>query len=157
MDKLGALNMFVATAEHGSFSRAAEQLGKTPSALTKAVSHLEAELGARLFERSTRRTVLTEAGRVYLETARQVLQRLHEVGEEIGQRRAWRAGALSGELAQDTVRLVEQDQGHSRRDRRCDRNRPSGLRQPAMRRADLRRVRSCWRMKSSIGIGWPNR
>lgn len=85
MDKLGALNMFVATAECGSFSRAAEQLGKTPSALTKAVSHLEAELGARLFERSTRRTVLTEAGRVYLETARQVLQRLHEVGEEIGQ------------------------------------------------------------------------
>lgn len=85
MDKLGALNMFVATAEYGSFSRAAEQLGKTPSALTKAVSHLEAELGARLFERSTRRTVLTEAGRVYLETARQVLQRLHEVGEEIGQ------------------------------------------------------------------------
>lgn len=85
MDKLSALGMFVATAEHGSFSRAAEQLGKTPSALTKAVSHLEAELGSRLFERSTRRTVLTEAGRLYLETARQVLQRLHEVGEEIGQ------------------------------------------------------------------------
>jgi DNA-binding transcriptional LysR family regulator len=85
MDKLGAINMFVVTAEQGSFSRAAEQLGKTPSALTKAVSHLEAELGVRLFERSTRRTVLTEAGRVYLETARQVLQRLHEVGEEVGQ------------------------------------------------------------------------
>ncbi|MBS7661288.1 LysR family transcriptional regulator [Pseudomonas lalucatii] len=85
MDKLGALRMFVATAEHGSFSRAAEQLGKTPSALTKAVSHLEAELGARLFERSTRRTALTEAGRLYLETARLVLQRLHDAGEEIGQ------------------------------------------------------------------------
>ncbi|AYF87589.1 MULTISPECIES: LysR family transcriptional regulator [unclassified Pseudomonas] len=85
MDKFGAITMFVATAEFGSFSRAAEQLGKTPSALTKAVSHLEEELGVRLFERSTRRTVLTEAGRVYLETARQVLQRLHEVGEEVGQ------------------------------------------------------------------------
>ncbi|MDH4554845.1 LysR family transcriptional regulator [Pseudomonas sp. BN417] len=85
MDKLGAITMFVVTAEQGSFSRAAERLGKTPSALTKAVSHLEAELGVRLFERSTRRTVLTEAGRLYLETARQVLQRLHEVGEEIGQ------------------------------------------------------------------------
>ena len=76
MDKLGAISMFVATADHGSFSRAAEQLGKTPSALTKAVSHLEDDLGVLLFERSTRRTVLTEAGRVYLETARQVLQRL---------------------------------------------------------------------------------
>lgn len=85
MDKLAAISMFVATAEHGSFSRAAEQLGKTPSALTKAVSHLEADLCVRLFERSTRRTVLTETGRVYLETARQVLRRLHEVGEEIGQ------------------------------------------------------------------------
>lgn len=85
MDKLSALSMFVATAEHGSFSRAAEQLGKTPSALTKAVSHLEAELGAQLFERSTRRTALTEAGRLYLDTARQVLQRLHDAGEEIGQ------------------------------------------------------------------------
>ena len=85
MDKLSALSMFVATAEHGSFSRAAEQLGKPPSALTKAVSHLEAELGAQLFERSTRRTALTEAGRLYLDTARQVLQRLHDAGEEIGQ------------------------------------------------------------------------
>ncbi|MBC9250211.1 LysR family transcriptional regulator [Pseudomonas alcaligenes] len=94
MDKLSALNMFVATAEHGSFSRAAEQLGKTPSALTKAVSHLEAELGARLFERSTRRTVLTEAGQLYLETARQVLQRLREVGEEIGQLQHGLQGSL---------------------------------------------------------------
>ena len=85
MDKLGALKMFVVTAQLGSFSRAAEQLGKTPSALTKAVNHLEAELGARLFERSTRRILLTESGRLYLETARQVLQRLEEAGEEIEQ------------------------------------------------------------------------
>ncbi|MBD9424206.1 LysR family transcriptional regulator [Pseudomonas sp. PDM15] len=85
MDKLGALSMFVAAAEQGSFSRAAELLGKTPSALTKAVGHLERELGALLFERSTRRIVLTEVGRLYLDTARQVLQRLHEAGEEIDQ------------------------------------------------------------------------
>jgi len=85
MDKFSALGMFVATAEQGSFSRAAELLGKTPSALTKAVGHLERELGALLFERSTRRIVLTEAGRLYLDTARQVLQRLHEAGEEIDQ------------------------------------------------------------------------
>lgn len=38
MDKLNALAMFVATAETGSFSRGAERLGKTPSALTKAVA-----------------------------------------------------------------------------------------------------------------------
>ena len=39
MDKMTALTIFVAAAEHGSFSRAAEQLGKTPSAITKAVAH----------------------------------------------------------------------------------------------------------------------
>ncbi|WP_271411598.1 LysR family transcriptional regulator [Pseudomonas sp. Q1-7] len=94
MDKLGAISMFVATAEHGSFSRAAEQLGRTPSALTKAVTHLEDELGVRLFERSTRRTVLTEAGRLYLETARLVLQRLHEAGEEVSQLQHGLQGSL---------------------------------------------------------------
>lgn len=41
MDTLGAISMFVATADQGSFSRAAEMLGKTPSALTKSVSMLE--------------------------------------------------------------------------------------------------------------------
>ncbi len=94
MDKLGALKMFVVTAQLGSFSRAAEQLGKTPSALTKAVNHLESELGARLFERSTRRILLTEIGRVYLETARLVLQRLDEASEEIEQLQHGLRGSL---------------------------------------------------------------
>ncbi|MDE3739753.1 LysR family transcriptional regulator [Pseudomonas resinovorans] len=85
MDKLSALTMFVATAEHGSFSRAAEQLGKTPSALTKAVGHLESELGIRLFERTTRRMALTEAGHIYLEGARQALMQLQLAGEEVDQ------------------------------------------------------------------------
>lgn len=85
MDKLSALTMFVATAEHGSFSRAAEQQGKTPSALTKAVGHLEAELGVRLFERTTRRMALTEAGHIYLEGARQALMQLQLAGEEVDQ------------------------------------------------------------------------
>ncbi|MFC4864959.1 LysR family transcriptional regulator [Pseudomonas sp. MAHUQ-62] len=85
MDKLSALNMFVATAEYGSFSRAAEQIGKTPSALTKAVGHLESELGVRLFERTTRRMALTEAGHIYLEGARQALMQLQLAGEEVDQ------------------------------------------------------------------------
>lgn len=80
MDKLNALAMFVATAETGSFSRGAERLGKTPSALTKAVAHLEAELGARLFERTTRSLALTEAGQIYLEAARQSLETLRTAG-----------------------------------------------------------------------------
>ncbi len=94
MDKLSALTMFVATADHGSFSRAAERLGKTPSALTKAVAHLEGELGARLFERSTRRMALTEAGHIYLEGARQALQNLREAADEIDQLQSELRGSL---------------------------------------------------------------
>jgi DNA-binding transcriptional LysR family regulator len=85
MDKLSALVMFVTTAEHGNFSRAADQLGKTPSALTKAVAQLEAELGVRLFERTTRRMALTEAGHIYLEGARQALMQLQLASEGVEQ------------------------------------------------------------------------
>ena len=85
MDKMTALTMFVATADHGGFSRAAEQLGKTPSAVTKGVAQLEAELGARLFERTTRRMALTEAGQIYLEGARQALLHLQAAGAEVEQ------------------------------------------------------------------------
>ncbi|WP_207885240.1 LysR substrate-binding domain-containing protein [Pseudomonas sp. 30_B] len=85
MDKFSSLEMFVASAETGSFSRAAERLGKTPSAVTKAIGLLESELGARLFERTTRSMSLTEAGQLYLEGAREVLERMRETTEEIAQ------------------------------------------------------------------------
>lgn len=85
MDKFSSLTMFVASAETGSFSRAAERLGKTPSAVTKAIGLLESELGARLFERTTRSMSLTEAGQLYLDGAREVLERMRETTEEIAQ------------------------------------------------------------------------
>ncbi|UVM20031.1 LysR family transcriptional regulator [Pseudomonas wadenswilerensis] len=85
MDKMTALTMFVAAADHGSFSRAAEHLGKTPSAITKAIAQLESELGTLLFERTTRRMALTEAGQIYLEGARQALMQLQLAGEEVDQ------------------------------------------------------------------------
>lgn len=85
MDKFNSLEMFVASAETGSFSRAAERLGKTPSAVTKAIGVLESELGARLFERTTRSMSLTEAGQLYLDSAREVLERMRETTEEIAQ------------------------------------------------------------------------
>ncbi|MDF3935582.1 LysR family transcriptional regulator [Pseudomonas citronellolis] len=85
MDKMTALTMFVASADHGGFSRAAEHLGKTPSAVTKGVAQLEEELGARLFERTTRRMALTEAGQIYLEGARQALLHLQAAGAEVEQ------------------------------------------------------------------------
>ena len=94
MDQLGAITMFVATADQGSFTRAASHLGKTTSALTRAVTHLETELGTRLFERSTRRIALTEAGQIYLASARQVLIQLQQAREDLDQLQQEMCGSL---------------------------------------------------------------
>lgn len=94
MDQLGAITMFVATADQGSFTRAAAYLGKTTSALTRAVTHLETELGTRLFERSTRRIALTEAGQIYLASTRQVLVQLQQAREDIDQLQQEMCGIL---------------------------------------------------------------
>jgi DNA-binding transcriptional LysR family regulator len=62
MESLANLESFVRSAEGGSFSTAARQLGLTPAAVSRNVAMLERNLGVRLFQRSTRRLTLTEAG-----------------------------------------------------------------------------------------------
>jgi DNA-binding transcriptional LysR family regulator len=59
---LSHLESFVRSADTGSFSAAARQLGLTPAAVSKNVARLEASLGLRLFQRSTRKLTLTEGG-----------------------------------------------------------------------------------------------
>jgi len=71
MAHLQHLVSFVQTAEHGSFSAAARVLGLTPAGVSKNVASLEADLGTRLFQRSTRRLTLTEDGERFL-------QRVHD-------------------------------------------------------------------------------
>jgi DNA-binding transcriptional LysR family regulator len=66
MEPLSRLESFVQSAEAGSFSAAARRLGLTPAAVSKNVARLEASLGVRLFQRSTRRLTLTETGEVLL-------------------------------------------------------------------------------------------
>ena len=71
MDSLRGLYVFAHVAETLSFSRAAERLAITKSAVSKQVAQLEAELGVQLIVRTTRKLVLTEAGdRVYASAAR---------------------------------------------------------------------------------------
>jgi DNA-binding transcriptional LysR family regulator len=67
MAHLQHLVSFVHTAEHGSFSAAARILGLTPAGVSKNVARLEADLGVRLFQRSTRRLALTEGGERFLQ------------------------------------------------------------------------------------------
>ena len=59
------LEAFLRSAEHGSFSEAARRLALTPAAVSRNVAVLERNLGVRLFNRSTRRLVLTEAGEAF--------------------------------------------------------------------------------------------
>jgi DNA-binding transcriptional LysR family regulator len=68
-----SLQAFLAVADSSSFSRAAEQLHLTQPAVSKRIAVLEEQVDARLFDRIGRRVTLTEAGRVLLPRARQIL------------------------------------------------------------------------------------
>jgi DNA-binding transcriptional LysR family regulator len=70
METLASLESFVRSAESGSFSAAARRLGMTPAGVSKNVAGLEARLGVRLFQRSTRKLTLTEAGERFLADVR---------------------------------------------------------------------------------------
>src|SRR5688572_24498267 len=88
---LTLIRTFVAVAEARSFTSAAKKLGVPTSSTSRGVTRLEDALGTKLFERSTRKTVLSAAGRVYFEHARQALMALEEgetrVSELVGQPR----------------------------------------------------------------------
>lgn len=75
---LGALQAFEATARLGSFSRAAEELSLTHSAIFRQVSGLEERLGVQLFTRIRRRIALTEAGAQYAARVRHHLEQLEK-------------------------------------------------------------------------------
>ncbi len=66
------MQLFVRVVEEGSFSAAARFLGITPSSVSRQVSQLERELGARLFHRTTRKQSLTEPGEIYFQHANRI-------------------------------------------------------------------------------------
>ncbi|MGY1446670.1 LysR substrate-binding domain-containing protein [Pseudomonas chlororaphis] len=66
METFSSIECFVRSAEVGSFAEAARRLSLTPAAVGKSVAKLEARLGVRLFQRSTRSLTLTEAGKLFL-------------------------------------------------------------------------------------------
>jgi DNA-binding transcriptional LysR family regulator len=85
MDRLRALEAFVRVAEFRSFSEAGRRLRSSKSGISRQVSALEAELGARLFQRTTRSLTLTEVGRGYFERASRILADLEEADLSVSQ------------------------------------------------------------------------
>ena len=79
---VATLRLFRDAAQRGSFAAAARAQDSDPSAVSRAIAVLEAELGVRLFQRSTRRLGLTEAGTLYAERVEILLEDLERAREE---------------------------------------------------------------------------
>jgi DNA-binding transcriptional LysR family regulator len=85
MDRLAAMQTFVRVVESGSFSAVAREAGGTQSAVSKQVATLEAALGARLLNRTTRSLALTEEGERYFEQARRLVAEVAEAEASLRQ------------------------------------------------------------------------
>src|SRR5664279_6247165 len=94
MDSSSDLRVFVRVLDRGSFSAAANDLGLTPSAISKLISRLEDRLGARLLERSTRRLALTAEGETYIARARKIVAGIEEAEAEVARVRGAPRGRL---------------------------------------------------------------
>ncbi|WP_213949598.1 LysR family transcriptional regulator [Luteibacter sp. dw_328] len=106
MIRLDDLQVFVQTADAGSFSAAARLIDTTPAMASNAVQRLERELGARLFVRSTRSMRLSDDGERYLPHARAMLASLMGGSQALAEGRGEIAGPLRLSLPSDLGRNV---------------------------------------------------
>jgi LysR family transcriptional regulator for bpeEF and oprC len=102
MDKLQALTVFVRIVQTGGMSRAAESLGMPKPAVTTLLQKLEASLGVRLLNRSTRKVSVTVEGASYYERCVAILADLHEADESVARGHA----APRGRLRVDVPTLI---------------------------------------------------
>jgi DNA-binding transcriptional LysR family regulator len=94
MDRIDAMQAFVAVADLEGFAPAARKLKLSPSAVTRLVAALEDRLGARLLQRTTRSVTLTDAGTRYLERARRILADVEEAERAAESERTRPSGRL---------------------------------------------------------------
>jgi LysR family glycine cleavage system transcriptional activator len=80
---IGGLTSFVAAAQHGSFTRAADELNLSQGAISRQIREIESHLGVRLFERIRQRVVLTDAGKLYLAQVKSALDELTEATRKV--------------------------------------------------------------------------
>lgn len=95
MDKLRAMATFVHIVEAGSLTAAAERLHTSLTSVVRSLAALEQALGARLLNRTTRRSTLTDEGREYFERCRRLLAEVEEAEAALSARQARPAGRLA--------------------------------------------------------------
>jgi len=95
MDKLKAMQAFIHIAEQGSLTAAAQVMESSLPAMVRTLAGFEAQLGVRLFNRTTRRISLTEEGRRHLESCRQLLAALADAESALSADAAEPAGQLT--------------------------------------------------------------
>ncbi|MEX3959766.1 LysR substrate-binding domain-containing protein [Trinickia sp. EG282A] len=93
-NRLGDIAAFVAAVKAGSFTAGADTLGLTRSAVGKSIGRLEAQLGVRLLNRTTRQLSLTDDGRIVFDRCRQILDDLDDMEAAIATRRGKPSGTL---------------------------------------------------------------
>jgi DNA-binding transcriptional LysR family regulator len=93
--ELRQIEHFRAVVEHGGFTAASRSVRIVQSALSTSIRNLERELGAPLFERTTRRVTLTEAGRAFLPHARRVLAEAEAASDAVSAVTGLRSGRVS--------------------------------------------------------------
>ncbi len=85
METVAGLRIFARVVEAGSFSEAGRQLGVAPSSVSRQINELENSLGALLFQRTTRKLSLTEAGELYYERATRIVTEIDEAKLAVSQ------------------------------------------------------------------------
>ncbi|CUS48052.1 MAG: LysR family transcriptional regulator [Idiomarinaceae bacterium HL-53] len=94
MDRIGAMKAFSTVVAEGSFTQAADRLNTSPQLVSKYVAQLEAHLGVRLLNRTTRKVSLTEAGHQYAQNVKQLLDHIDDVEHQIGAMQTQTSGQL---------------------------------------------------------------
>ena len=101
MDRLTEMEAFATVVDQGGFTDAAKKMGISKSAVSKHISSLEARLGARLLNRTTRRVSPTEIGLAYYDRARRVLSDAGEADALVASMQSAPAGLLRLSVATD--------------------------------------------------------
>lgn len=105
---VSGMAVFVAVVEGGSLAAAARRTGLTPSAVSKLVARLESGFGSPLLRRTTRCMTVTDAGQIYFERARAILEELRDVEQEMARQSSEPRGLLrvSASLLLGQTRVV---------------------------------------------------